>query len=99
LHNILLDYDGIDDWENRMKKAKFNGNEDTIDLNYVSIHQSQLMDDMLYNEEGMDCPASDSTDLHLDFHSNEQTGREMMHFFIEKEKKEIKKLKKSRPIV
>jgi hypothetical protein len=50
LHNILLDYDGIDDLENRMKKAKFNGNDDTIDVNSVSIHQIQLIDDILNNE-------------------------------------------------
>jgi hypothetical protein len=35
LHNILLDYDGIDDWEKRMKKAKFNGNDDATELNSV----------------------------------------------------------------
>jgi hypothetical protein len=107
LHNILLDYDRIDDWENRMRKAKFNGNNDTIDLNSVSIHQNKLMDDILYSDEGMNCPSSDSTDLHLDFHSNERTDHEMtfrLHtliqkFFIAKEKKEIKKLKKFRPIV
>jgi hypothetical protein len=73
LHNIILDYDGIDDWENRMRKAKFDGNDDTVYLNSISIHQSQLMDDILYNEEGMTCSASDCTDLRLDFHNNEQT--------------------------
>jgi hypothetical protein len=107
LHNIFLDNDGIDDWENRMKKAKFQGNENTIDVNYLSINQSQLMDDIIYNEEGMNLPSSYSTDLHLDFNSNDQNDREMtfrlrtliQHFFIAKEKKEIKKLKKFRPIV
>jgi hypothetical protein len=107
LQNMLLDYGGIDDWENRMKKAKFDGNGDTVDLNSVSIHQHQLMDDILYNEEGMIFPASDSSDLHLDFHSYEQTNREMrqclhtliQHFFIVKEKKEINKLKQFQPIV
>jgi hypothetical protein len=104
---MLLDYDGIDDWKNRMKKAKFNGNDDTIYVSCVSIHQHQLMDDILYNEEGMHCPSSDSTDLRLDFHSNMQTDHEMtfrlrtliQNYFIAKEKKEIKKLKKFRPIV
>jgi hypothetical protein len=107
LHNILLDYYGIDDWENRMKKAKFNGNDDTIDVNSVSIHQSQLMDDILYNEEGMNCQSSDYTDLHLDFYSNDQTDHEMtlclrtliQRFFIAKEKKDIKKLKTFCPII
>jgi hypothetical protein len=77
LHSIILDYDGIDNWENRRKKTKFNDNDDTIYLNSVSINQSKLMDDILYNEEGMNCPASDSTDVHLDFRSNEQTDHEM----------------------
>jgi hypothetical protein len=71
LHNILLDYDGIGDWENRIKKAKFNSNTYKIDLNFVSIHHSQLMDNILYNEEGMNYPSTDSTELHLDLHSNE----------------------------
>jgi hypothetical protein len=102
LHTILLDYDGVDAWENRMKKDKFDGNDDALNLNSVSIHKTQLMDDILCNEEGMNLPSSDSTDLHLDFHSNEQIDREMtcrlrtliQHFFIVKENKEIKKLKK-----
>jgi hypothetical protein len=97
----------IHNWENRMKKAKFNGNDDTVYLNSVSIHQSQLMDDIIYNEEGMNCPTYDSTDLYLDFHSNDQTDREMtyhihtliQYFFIAREKKEINKLKIVRPIV
>jgi hypothetical protein len=97
LRNILLDYDGIDDLENRMKKAKFDGNDDTMDLNSVSIHQRKLMDDILYNKEGTNWPSSDSTELHFDAHSNEQTDREVthhphcliQHFFTMKEKKEI----------
>jgi hypothetical protein len=48
LHIILLDYDGIDDWGNRMNKAKFDGNDDTVYLNSVSIHQSHLMDNIMY---------------------------------------------------
>ena len=105
LHNILLDYDGIDDWEVRMKKAKFVATDDTFDLTSVNFHQSRVMDDILYSEEGMNAPSVDFPCLFLDFHSNPQTDREMthrlrsliQHFFIAKEKKEIRKLKKIHP--
>jgi hypothetical protein len=105
LHNIFLDYDGIDDWEVRMKKAKIVATDDTFDLDSVNFHQSRLRDDTLYNEEGMNYPSADCPCLFLNFHSNEQTGREMTHrlrifighFFIAKEKKEIRKLEKNPP--
>jgi hypothetical protein len=59
LHNILIDYDDSDDWEVRMKKAKFDATDDTFDLNSTNFHQSQLTDDILYNEEGANAPFAD----------------------------------------
>jgi hypothetical protein len=77
LHNILLANDGIDDWENRMKNARFDRKYDSFDISSVNIHQSQVMDDILYNEEGANVPSADFPPHCLDFHSNAQTDREM----------------------
>jgi hypothetical protein len=32
---ILLNYDGIDEWEKMMKNSKFDVNDDNVDLNYI----------------------------------------------------------------
>jgi hypothetical protein len=59
LHNILLDYDGIDDWENRMKNDRFDRKYDYFCISSVNINQNQVMDDTLYNEEGDNAPPDD----------------------------------------
>jgi hypothetical protein len=103
LHNMLLDYDDIDDWKNHMKKARFNASDDTFDVTYVNIQHSQMMDDILFNEVGANSPYFDAAHnvRFLELHSSEQSDREMnfrlrsliQHFFIAKEKKDIWKLK------
>jgi hypothetical protein len=39
LHNMLVDHDGMDEWNKRMKKAVFNANHDTIDLSVERKHK------------------------------------------------------------
>jgi hypothetical protein len=106
IHNILLDYDGIDHWEPRMKRATFFVEDDTFDATSVNIQNSQMMDDILFNETGENGPSRDAAhDVRfLELHSSAESDREMthrlrsliQHFFIAKEKKEIWKLRKFR---
>jgi hypothetical protein len=106
IHNILLNYNGIDNWEARMKKARFSVDDDTFDVTSVNIQNIHLMDDILFNETGENRPPSDAAHYmcFLELHSSVQSDREMMfrlraliqHFFIAKEKKDIWKLKKFR---
>jgi hypothetical protein len=106
VHTILLDYDGIDNWEARTRRATFSVHDDTFDATSVNIQNSQMMNDILFNETGENRPSRDTAhDVRLlVLHSSVQSGREMtfrlrsliQHFFIAKEKKEIWKLKKFR---
>jgi hypothetical protein len=106
IHNILLDYDGIDNWEAHMKKTRFSVDDDTFDVMSVNIQNSQMMNDIFFNETGENRPPSDAAhDVHfLELQSSVQSDREMtfrlrsliQHFFTAKEKKEIWKLKTCR---
>jgi hypothetical protein len=106
IHNILLDYDNIDNWEACMKKARFSVDDDTFDVTSVNIQNIQMMNDILFNETGENIPPSDAAhDMpFLELHISVQSDRGMIfrlrsliqHFFIAKEKKEIWKLKKFR---
>jgi hypothetical protein len=106
IHNVLLDYDGIDNWEALMKRATFSVEDDTFDATSVNIQNSQMMDDILFNETGENGPSRDAAHnvRFLELHSSAQSDHEMtfrlrsliQHFFIAKEKKEIWKLRKFR---
>jgi hypothetical protein len=106
IHNMLLDYDDIENWEAHMKKAMFSAADDTFDITSVNIQNNQLMDDILFNEAGANSPSSDADHdvCFLELHSSAQSDCEMtlrlrslvQHFFIVQEKKEIWKLKKFR---
>jgi hypothetical protein len=100
IHNILLDYDGIDNWEACMKKARFYVDDDTFDVTSVNIQNSQMMNDILFNETGENRPPSDAAhDVRLlELHISVQSDRDMtfrLRSLID-EKKEIWKLKKFR---
>jgi hypothetical protein len=72
----------------------------------VNIQNSQMMDDILFNETGENGPSRDAAHnvRFLELHGSAQSDREMnfrlrsliQQFFIAKEKKEIWKLKKFR---
>jgi hypothetical protein len=103
IHNILLDYDGIGNWEARMRRATFSVPDDAFDVTSVNIQNSQMMNDILFNETGEKRPSRDADhDVRfLELQSSVQSDREMtvclrsliQHFLIAKEKKEIWKLK------
>jgi hypothetical protein len=106
IHNILLDYDSIDNWEACMKRATFSVEYDTFDATSVNIQNSQMMDDILFNETGENGPSRDAAHnvRLLELHSSAESDHEMtfclrsliQHFFIAKEKKDIWKLRKFR---
>jgi hypothetical protein len=100
---MLVDHDGMDDWYKRMKKAVFNANDDTIDLSYVNVGISSIIDDIMYNEEGGNEPGPNHIIKLADIYSNVHTDQEMthrlqnliQHFFVAKEKSQLSKLKNS----
>jgi hypothetical protein len=55
LHNILLEYDGIYDWENRMKNARFDRKYYSF---YVSSVNNRAVEDILYNEKCANAPSA-----------------------------------------
>jgi hypothetical protein len=101
LHNMLVDHDGMDDWNNRIKKAVFNENDDIIYLS--SVGTSSIIDDILYNGEDDTEPGPNHIIKLADIYSNVQTGQEMthrlqnliQHFVFAKENSQLYKLKNS----
>jgi hypothetical protein len=89
---MLVDHDGMDDWNKGMKKAVFNENDDTVDLSSVNVDTSSIIDDIMYNEEGDNEPGPNHTIKLADIYSNVHTDQEMMyclqniiqHFFVAK---------------
>jgi hypothetical protein len=105
INNILLDYDGINNYEGCMKKTRFSDADDTFDVMSVNIKSSQMMDDILFNEVSANIPSYEAAHdvCFLSLHSSEQSDCEtfrlrslIQHFFITKDKKEMCKLKKFR---
>jgi hypothetical protein len=53
LHSMLLDHDGLDNWEHRMRRCRLTrGVGDTVNLTPVQISRNRMMDDILYNYDG-----------------------------------------------
>jgi hypothetical protein len=52
LHNMLLDHDGFDNWEHRMRRCKFKCVEDTVNLTTLQVSCHRMMDDIFYNHDG-----------------------------------------------
>jgi hypothetical protein len=94
IHKILLDYDGIDNWEARMRRATFSVHDDTFDVTSVNIQNSQIMNEILFSETSENRPSRDAAhDVRfLELHSSVQSDRDMtfclrsliQHFFIAK---------------
>jgi hypothetical protein len=105
LHNILLDHDGLDNGEHRRCRCRCRLSrcaEDTVHLTAVQVSRHRMMDDILYNREGQNAPGPNHTNKYEDYYANDDTDHAMIHrlrilikhYYLAKEKKEIRKLKK-----
>jgi hypothetical protein len=72
---MLVDHDGMDDWNKRMKKVVFNENDDTIDLSSVNVGKRSIIDDSMYNEEGDNAPGPNHIIKLVDIYSNVHTDQ------------------------
>jgi hypothetical protein len=76
--------------------------EDTVNLTAVQVSHHRMMDDILYNHDEKNAPGANHTNKYEDYYANHDTDHAMTHrlrnlikhYYLEKEKKEIRKLKK-----
>jgi hypothetical protein len=61
-HNMLLDQDGLDNWEHCMRRPRFTRClEDTVNLTAVQVSRHRMMDDIVYNHDGKNAPGPNHT--------------------------------------
>jgi hypothetical protein len=103
LHSMLLDHEGLDNWEHRMRRRRFTRClEDTVNLTAVQVSRHRMMDDIVYNHDGKNAPGPNHTNKYEEYYANDDTDHAMTHhlrnlinhYYLAKEKKEIRKLKK-----
>jgi hypothetical protein len=74
----------------------------TVNLTAVLVSRHCMTDDILYNHDGKDAPGPNHTNKYKDYYDNDDTDHVMTHrlrnvikhYFLAKEKKELRKLKK-----
>jgi hypothetical protein len=104
---MLVDHDGMDDWNKIMKKAVFNANSCKVDLSSVNVGTSYIIDDILHNEEGDNEPGPNHiiklADIYSNVHTDQDTTHRLQnliqHFFVAKEKMQPSKLEKFRNFI
>jgi hypothetical protein len=62
LHNMLLDHEGLDNWEHCMHRCRFTRcAEDTVNITAVQVSRHRMMDDILYNHDVKNAPRPNHT--------------------------------------
>jgi hypothetical protein len=73
-----------------------------MNLTAVQVSRHRMMDDILYNHDGKNAPGPNHTNKYEEYYANDDTDHAMTHhlrnlinhYYLAKEKKEIRKLKK-----
>jgi hypothetical protein len=73
LHSMLVDHDGIDNWDHRMRRCRFKRDEDTVDFTAVQLSCHRMTDDSLYNREDKNAPGPNHTNKNEDYYANDDT--------------------------
>jgi hypothetical protein len=79
LHNIILDHDCLDNWENCLHMYRFKRSLYTVNISAVQVSYHRMVDDILYNHDGKNAPGPYHTNKYEDYFANDDTDHAMTH--------------------